>query len=191
MEDLRKRFQREFRYNGYSFEEMVGEAHPLNDAIGRIAINFADLENEVSYAITHLLKTTHDKGLLITSEMAFKAKVNVLAALMKTAYSALEVKDPTSEPDFQDLLYMCNKSEEMRNRLLHSSWVYRRAEDSARRIKRSAKTKRGYVQEDEPLTPGQVLDMADYIIYTAISIDEFFECEFENYVRSNLWGVRA
>jgi hypothetical protein len=65
---------------------------------------------------------------------------------------------------------MCNKSEELRNRLLHSSWVYDQSKKEVRRRKLSIRGRRGFIREEEPLNPGQVLDIADYIIYTAYSV---------------------
>ena len=67
---LKKFYDKEFKYSGTSFEHAVGDAEPLNDAVGRIAMNFAALEDEVSSGIIYLLSTTPHKGLLITGEMS-------------------------------------------------------------------------------------------------------------------------
>jgi hypothetical protein len=169
-----KCYIREFKYSGTSFEGAVGDALPLNDAIGQIAMNFSELEDEVSAAIGFLLRTTIEKGLLVTSEMSFRAKVNVLSALIRMEYKSGAIVHPISEKDFNDLLYMCHKSEELRNKLLHSSWIFDHSKKEVRRQKLSIKKSRGFIHEEEPLTPGQVLDIADYIIYTAVSIEEYF-----------------
>lgn len=178
---LEKFYDREFKYTGTSFVEAVGNAEPLSDAVGRIAMNFAALEDEISSGITYLLRTTPEKGLLITGEMSYRAKVNVMASLMRMEYKTGTLTDPIPEEDFNDLLYMCQKSEELRNRLLHSSWVYDHAKKEVRRRKLSAKTNKGFVHDEEPLTPGQVLDIADYVIYTAVSVDEYFTGTYEDY----------
>jgi len=176
-------YDKEFVFHGYSFEEAVGNATPLNDAVGRIAMNFGELEEVLSSCINHLLGTEPDKGLIITSEMSFKAKVHVLASLVKKEYE--QSKLAISHSDFKDLLYMCTKSEELRNKLLHSSWVYDHSKThmEIRRRKTSAKMKHGYKQDEEPLTPGQVLEMADYIITTAVFLEEYFIGCYSNYER--------
>jgi len=176
-----KYYQKECVYTETTFEDAVGDAEPLNDAIGRIAMNFASLEDEISSAITYLLKTPTEKGLLITSEMSFRAKVNILSSLMQMEDQSAGLLDPFSGEDFDDLLYMCRKSEELRNKLLHSSWVYDHSKREVRRRKLSAKNKKGFVREEEPFTTGQVLDIADYIIYTAMSVEEFFAAIYRDY----------
>lgn len=179
-----KLYDKEFVFHGDSFEEEVGEAHPLNDAVGRIAMNFGELEEVLSSCICHILGTEPEKGLIVTSEMSFKAKVHVLASLVKNEYKKQELAIPQS--DFNDLLYMCTKSEELRNKLLHSSWVYDHSKGhmEVRRRKVSAKMRHGYKNDEEPLTPGQVLEIADYIITTAMNLEEFFiGCYEEQYVR--------
>jgi hypothetical protein len=178
---LEKFYAREFKYSGTSFEEAVGDAEPLHDAVGRIAMNFAALEDEISSGIIYLLRTTSEKGLLITGEMSYHAKVNVMASLMRMEYKTGAITAQVPEEDFNDLIYMCQKSEELRNRLLHSSWVYDHAKKEVRRRKLSAKTNKGFVHDEEPLTPGKVLDIADYVIYTAGSIEEFFTITYDDY----------
>ncbi|WP_369160801.1 hypothetical protein [Candidatus Thiodiazotropha sp. LNASS1] len=176
-----KQYDKVFVFHGYSFEEAVGSADPLNDAVGRIAMNFGELEEVLSSCINHLLGTEPEIGLIITSEMSFKAKVHVLASLVKKEYEINELK--ISHSDFKDLLYMCTKSEELRNKLLHSSWIYDHSKSHVeiRRRKTSAKMKHGYKQDEEPLTPGQVLEMADYIITTAMYLEDFFIGCYDNY----------
>lgn len=176
-----KLYQRELHHSGLSFEEIIGAADPLCHAVGSIAMNFAVLENEISSAITYLLRVTAEKGLLVTAEMSFRAKLDVMASLMLLEYKAATDPYPIPEADFKDLLHMCQQSEELRNRLLHSSWVFDHAKDEVRRLKLSAKRKNGFVRHEEPLTPGQVVDIADYIIYSATMIDEFFSATYEDY----------
>lgn len=144
-------------------------------------MNFSVLEDEVSSAITYLLQTTPTKGLLITGEMSYRAKINVMASLMRTEYQTGTLTEPISEEDFNDLLYMCQKAEELRNKLLHSSWIFDHAKKEVRRRKLSAKMKNGFVHQEEPLKPGQILDVADYISYTAVSVDEYFTHTYADY----------
>lgn len=177
-------YQKDFKYTGFSFEEAVGDAEPLNDAVGRIAMNFGALEEALSSSIIYLLGTDTQKGLTITSEMSFKSKLHVMASLIKQEYEKKPLSFP--ESDFQDLIKMCSKSEELRNKLLHSSWVYDHSKKTSeiRRRKVSAKIKHGYKKDEEPLTPGQVLDIADYIIYTSESVYEFFLACFDGYEKA-------
>lgn len=173
-------FIKDFRYSGCSFSEAT-EPSELNSAIGSLAINFSVLEDELSSAVICLLGTKTEEGLAVTSEMSFKSKLNVFSSLMKRK---LEFGGYAYSPsDFRDLLAMCTKSEEFRNRLLHSAWVHDHAKKEIRRRKHSAKISKGFRHDEEPLTPGQVLDIADYIIYTAVSVEEFIMNCFPEFKR--------
>lgn len=179
---MTKLYQVEFEYSGYSFEEQT-EADPLNDAVGRVAMNFGDLEDVLSSCITYLIGAESEKGLTVTSEMPFKAKLHVLVSLIRKEYETRELA--ISASDFADLITMCTKSEEFRNTILHSSWIYDHSgpKTTVLRRKRSAKLRRGYQEHEEPLTPGQVLDIADYIVTASWNLDEYFISCFEDYRR--------
>jgi len=172
---------REFKYTGSSFEETVGEAEPFHDAIGRISLNFSELDAECASAITFLLKTSVDRGHLVTSEMSFKAKLGVLSSLVRLEYQVENQGFPIPLKTFEDLLYMCQKSEELRNKLMHSSWVHDHANQQVRRRKLSAKMKRGFQNDEEALTPGQILDIADYISVTTEYFERFFHTTYPEY----------
>jgi hypothetical protein len=143
----------------------------LNSAIGSLAKNFSMLEDEVTHALICVLGVNIEKGLVLASEMSFKAKLNVFSTIMsgEMRYGGFAF----SLEDLQDLVSMCVKSEEFRNKIIHSSWVHDHAKQEIRRRKMSAKISSGFKHIEEALTPGQVLDVADYIVYTAVSVDEF------------------
>ena len=106
--------------------------------------------------------------------MSFKAKLNVMAALVKEDIKSGSSPFENALSDFEDLIYMCQKSEEIRNRILHSSWIFNYRNVDVKRVKRSAKRK-GFVEDSQTLTPGQIVQKADYIIYTATCVEELFE----------------
>lgn len=163
-------FVKEFKYSGCSFSEMTAPSE-LTAALGTLAANFSLLDDELSSALICVLGVNVEKGLALTSEMSFKAKLNVFSAIMKAEIRIGGM--PFSGEDLDDLVTMCVKSEEFRNRLLHSSWVHDHAKREVRRRKLTTKIGSGFKHVEEPLTPGQILDIADYIVYTAVSVDEF------------------
>lgn len=181
-------FTKEFKYSGYSFDEQTTPSE-LNSAMGSLAMNFSVLEDELSSAVICLLGAKPEKGLVATSEMSFRVKLNVFSSLINEKF--LFRKFAFSKEEFSDLLYMCTKSEELRNKLLHSSWVHDNVKKEIRRRKLSAKVKRGFKHDEEPLTAGQVLDIADYVIYTAVSVEEFITNCFPDYKRPLIHHVYA
>lgn len=181
-------FIKEFKYSGYSFAEQTIPSE-MNSAMGSLAMNFSVLEDELSSAVICLLGVKPEEGLVVTSEMSFRAKLNVFSSLMNKEY--LYGAFAFSQGEFGDLLYMCTKSEELRNKMLHSSWVHDHVKNEVRRRKLSAKVKRGFKHDEEPLTAGQVLDIADYVIYTAVSVEEFIMNCFPAYKRPLIHHVYA
>jgi hypothetical protein len=163
-------FNKEFEYSGLSFSEITTPSE-LNSAVGSLTMNFSMLEDELSSALICVLGVNVEKGLALTSEMSFKAKLNIFSAIMEA--EILIGGMPFSKDDLDDLISMCVKSEEFRNRLLHSSWVHDHAKQEVRRRKLATKISTGFRHTEEPLTAGQVLEIADYIVYTAVSVDEF------------------
>ena len=163
-------FQKEFKYSETSYYENDGPSE-LQSSIGSLAMNFSMLEDELSFAVICVLGITVEKGLSLTSEMSFKAKLNIFSTVMKTEIQTL--KTPFSLDDLNDLIAMCTKSEEFRNRILHSSWVFDFAKNEIRRRKLASKISYGFRHVEEPLNAGQVQDIADYIVHTAVMIDEF------------------
>ena len=163
-------FIKEFKYSGDSFSDMTSPSE-LNSAIGSLAANFSLLDDEISSALICVLGISAQKGLALTSEMSFRAKLNVFSALMEAELRVVGMS--FSAEDLEDLVAMCVKSEEFRNRLLHSSWIHDHAKREVRRRKLTTKISVGFKHTEEPLTPGQILDIADYVVYTAVSVDEF------------------
>jgi hypothetical protein len=163
-------FIKEFKYSGDSFSDMTSPSE-LNSAIGSLAANFSLLDDEISSALICVLGISIQKGLALTSEMSFRAKLNVFSALMGAELRVGGM--PFTTEDLEDLVAMCIKSEEFRNRLLHSSWIHDHAKREVRRRKLATKISTGFKHTEEPLTPGQILDIADYVVYTAVSVDEF------------------
>jgi hypothetical protein len=64
-----------------SYRERVGDPEELPAVIGLISMNFSALEEILSETIIKMLQLENRIGKVITSEMAFKAKVNLFASL--------------------------------------------------------------------------------------------------------------
>ncbi len=53
----------------------------IHSVMGRIVVDFNHLEENVSLAIIKLINTDEDIGLIITSELSFRNKLNLLGSL--------------------------------------------------------------------------------------------------------------
>jgi hypothetical protein len=154
------------------FELELNEEHLA--AIGKITVNFATLEQILSFFIGSLIqkddlfvkavatmssipeyslflefyistrtglerKPGNRLGQIITSELAFRQKVDILGALLKE-----NINDTVKWKELDSILARLQKAEEKRNAAVHSLWTMSEADGKVDRIKVTAKKKTGY-----------------------------------------------
>jgi hypothetical protein len=164
----------EFKRTGVSFEEMVGRPDEISCAVGRVAMNFSDLEDELSKGITQLLRIDSEQGSIVCAELSFKTKLHLFASLFRKTLAGRTTQggyDPLEVLD--DLVTLCFRAEELRNQVLHSSWIHRHVDQRIDRRKVTAKASRGLRVHTETVDSGYLLDTADYVAYAAMMVDEF------------------
>ena len=67
------------------------------------------------------------------------------------------------------------QAEELHNRIMHSSWVVTRLKDDRwTRVNLTAKGSRGLGERSKEMGPDELLDIADYIGYVGMNVEEFF-----------------
>jgi hypothetical protein len=121
--------------------------------LGDITVSFAMLEKQIQFLAWVLLGDAEKQrvGNIITAELSFQA----LCDLVRNLY-----REQFGEGDgFEELLELMKRArrlEEGRNRLTHSFWTPSfsgadgaKVEDVARRVKTTAKGKRGLASDDE------------------------------------------
>ncbi len=156
---------------GQSFEERIGEPTKFDASIGRIVQSFSFLEESLSNIITILLSFDEDLGQLITAELSFKNKLNLFSSLYKHLRRSYKTSNQDIDEYFQNLLKASYKAEELRNQILHSSYILNRF-----RIKITSKAKKGLNKSIEKITPSYLLDVSDYICEVAMTIQQFPIC---------------
>jgi hypothetical protein len=162
------KFFRDFERTGEGFAERVGDADEFHDAMGRIALNFSDLENTASIVIVLLSDTDSDVGHILAAELAFRQKIDVLASLARRRSAVLSnstVRQIDDDEYISDVVRMCRLAEELRNTYLHSSYGARL------RAKLSAKAKHGLRVHREQVDAAVLLDVADYIAMVAEELE--------------------
>lgn len=167
----------DFQYTEYSFASRIGDPKETNDAIGQVIINFSKLEEVMSERIMCMLDLNDNTGHIICAELSFKQKLHIFSSLVQELESECHFNlgpHPLKEV-LKELINVCKQAEDMRNTIVHSSWIYsREKQDWAQRKKVSAKLKRGLAIAVEPMDSGKILDIADYICYAWMMVDEFF-----------------
>jgi hypothetical protein len=165
----------EFKATGHTFVERVGRPDGVSSAIGRIAMNFSDLEDQLSVGIKQLLRVDDVTGEIVCAELSFRNKVNLFSSLFRKVATGRKTQGGYEPLEgLSQLVTLCFKAEELRNHVLHSSWIHRYAKRGrVQRRKVTAKAKRGHQVQLEPVSSGYLLDIADYIAYAAFEVEEF------------------
>jgi len=97
---------------------------------GKIALCFSDLEEIVSNAPLQLLALIPCNGWIVTSELSFKKKVDMMASLVRQRLRStrFNVGDDPPVEVLDELVKTLFQAEELHNRIMHSSWVLARLE---------------------------------------------------------------
>lgn len=167
-----------FQALSLSIEEVIGDMRQdLHEVMGRVTIDFNHLDEQITSAIIKLVGTNEEIGHILTCELSFKNKLNLLGSLFnyyKDTHLFNSLFDDVEET-FKELLKACFRCEEFRNKLLHSNfYIEYNPDKSIRRVKKTAKASKGLVRQNELVDLGHILEVADYMYETGENVEEFF-----------------
>ena len=162
----------------YGFEypdvsEPVFTSTNVPQSIGETIIFFEHLDEQLSAAISFLMGRGDEIGQIITAELSFKAKVNLLATLF-----GHERPNSDYRNNLRELSNACLAIEEKRNQVVHSKWRHEFNGSRMTRSKYTARHKHGLQRISEEFTPAQVQAIAFHCGYLAHCVDELLYQEF-------------
>ncbi|MBD0333599.1 MAG: hypothetical protein ICV66_13210 [Chitinophagaceae bacterium] len=111
---------------------------PFGDSAGKE-------KEEISKRISTMLNTSSDIGEIITSELAYKNKLNLFASLihkLKSTYSFSTFLGHEEE-HINEFIKALSKCEELRNRVMHSTFIKTDTHNKYIRHKKTSKAKKG------------------------------------------------
>jgi hypothetical protein len=155
--------------------------------IGRIAANFAILENDLSSGIGQLLALDETDEKIVTAELSFRGKMNLFDSLYRERISDEPLRD-----ELVRVIKILGHAEEKRNQILHSTWavevdasipmsplgVLSTNTDEVMRIKRTAKQGKGLKEQGEIMTTFDLKNIADEIDLAGRAVDRLMESSF-------------
>ena len=160
------------------FRERLGDPDDLSASIGRISIGFQMLEDRVSEGITELLRIDAKLGEIVTAELPFKSKLDLFFSLINELKSTFYFNRLEGEGfeenylnEFRKALFKCA---ELRNRVIHSTFIKCVKNQKISRIKKSSKAKIGLRRTTEELEIFNLLNIYDFTVSMAMEIDDFF-----------------
>ena len=129
--------------------------------LGRLTMAFSSLENSVAWLVAEMLGADSDVRSILESQISFAKQLSILDGLYR-----LRVTDDELLKVWDQLVARLNKSEEMRNTMVHSTWgIWWEDSDaiSISRQKNSIKRKKGLRTTKEKADPGEIDRVAESI----------------------------
>jgi hypothetical protein len=109
----------DFKFSGETFRDKIGEPEEFDAALGRIVLAFSYLEDSVRDVISLLLGTDIKVGAIVSAELGFRQKLDVLGSLVWLRLETGSSHDASAKDTLKKLLRICRQSEELRNQHLH------------------------------------------------------------------------
>lgn len=164
----------EFEISHQSFASRIGRLREFDAAIGLVTLAFSELEDAIRNVILLLSGTDRKATHIMTAQLSFRQKLDVLASLVKLRVETVAGKKERSvmQEHSAEIMSMCQKAEELRNTYIHSSYADRRRRDKrVFRAKFSARAKQGFKISLEKLDTSLLLDVSDYLMCAANEVE--------------------
>jgi hypothetical protein len=150
------------------------EEKTLAHMLGETVLWFEELDDQLSTAISFLLRRGDQVGRIVTCELSFRAKLNLFEALFRN-----ERPDSKNLDDLRELCRSCSQIEEKRNQVIHSNWRSVINGPGVTRLKYTARGKHGLREHSENFSLNQVEAIWCHCGYLARSVDELMFLEFD------------
>ena len=155
----------------YRIKRKVPLTEEQRTALGEITANFSRLDTHLDMCVERFMSANIRPLLMriITSELSFNRKLSILSSLY-----IYKEKDKKKQAEFKSLRARASQAEEKRNIFTHSTWLSSKQEDTAIRVKITAKMKKGLQIKSEATTADNLRAIAEFINEVANDMFYFF-----------------
>lgn len=167
-------------------EEINNEVEKLINYLGWVVHNFNHLERTLAMCVSILVDPSDPQiGRIVTAGKAYSAMVDLFSAL--SLYRLESVMNRKLENDLNSLLKRLTEANELRNKVVHSQYLYGVQEKSLRRSKLSIRIKKGVKLDDANINSKTVYELSKDIQRLTVDLRKFTETEFVPVVLSPIW----
>jgi hypothetical protein len=145
----------------------------IEHAIGDVIIAFEELDEAIAGAISGILNRGEEFGRIVTSQLAFRNKVDMFGALVKH-----DRPNSILAKLIDELCAGCVSIEEERNKIVHSKWAHDFRVPGIQRSKFTARVKHGLKETKETWHPGHFVSVWVHCGYLAHEIDSWMWGEY-------------
>ncbi len=171
------KYYEDFAVSDVPFHMRDGPPKAFPASLGHVLISFSQLEKEISSGIGKLLALDPVTAQIVVADMAFRVKTQLMASLVRHRIptTAFNTGDADPHEMFSELLALCIRSQELRNRIVHSSWEgWYTDDDKVEMLKATARGRRALDIRTEEVDAAYIMDVSDFICYVSYSVHEFF-----------------
>lgn len=142
----------------------------LLEAIGRITINVALLEEAISLCIWALIGGEQQMGQIVTAQLSFRQLVDLSCSLYR-----FQVSDPAVLAELEGIRKSLHEAEGRRHRIIHSGWAAGPESGAGLRSKIVARAKQGLQYQFEKVTATDIDSLADFLATLADEIVQLMD----------------
>jgi hypothetical protein len=136
--------------------------------IGQITVNFALLENAISFFVWTWISNEQRVGQIITAELSFRNLVGLLSSIFRH-----RMGDSEKVEELEALLTRALQVEEKRNIITHSVWGAGNTRETITRVKTTAKKAKGLRHQFEQMSVADLNEIAEQVAVLAHEIQMF------------------
>ena len=173
------RYLRAFEWSGETFKDRVGEPDSLEAAVGKIAMNFADLDEVADRELRYLAELRLGHPVVDSAVVTFSQKIWRIGIFVAQLEGVLQFNSwaPANEL-FGELKHNCLQADALYRQVMTARWgrrCDRRCDNGAIEVER-----KDCLEGKESglllgaITADQLLDIADFIGLAEWDLEEFF-----------------
>jgi hypothetical protein len=167
-----------FEWSRETFEERIGEPEAFEAAVGKIAMNFSDLEHTVGRFVRYLTGLQPGRPTIDPVSLSFGRKVDLLASTVSELKDVLPFNTGPAPADefFGELEHNCIQADALYRQIMGARWGGRRENGAIEMLGSDNSAGEQNEQSIGALNAHQLLDIADFICCVEMELDQFFLC---------------
>jgi hypothetical protein len=170
------KYLKAFEWSGETFKDRVGEPDAFEAAVGKIAMNFADLEHTANRLVRDIAQLEPGRPTINPSSMSFIQKINVLASTVSRLKDLVPFNtgDAQTQEFFDELKRLCVEADVLYREVMGARWGCRNKSGGIEVLKPVDLAGDSSENRVAVLDAHKLLDIADFICLVEDELEQFF-----------------
>ena len=165
-----------FQWSGETFKDRAGEPDAFEAAVGKIAMNFADLEQVADRELRYLEELRLGRPVVDSAAITFNQKIQRIGVSVSHLKDILRFNRGSAPADelFGELKHNCIQADALYRYVMHANWGRRRDNGSIEILAAGECVREESNECVGALTADHLLDIADFIGLAEWDLEDFF-----------------